>query len=387
MIMIDPSSNILRSIIREGSGLKRRLDVMSRNLTGIVQSGDTVAAPMFRPGFEEAPEFDGEVRFLLDIPGSLGSTVSRLFSLICALPGVVSGGLYLFDDRRDKLDLVCHQHIPCEMLARLVTIGSMDWHFSVFRTGQKVVYPIREIPAGLGFDYEKAAVRNLVFIPLRHQGALIGCMCIASADICIGSDFEPEIAGELTVRISHALALYRARVLLKASMCDLRKVGRRFSRGLFCPLLTPVTGQRVDQFLVSLRDDLLNLCREVSSASKSLLGKPVRGRMMADIPYSGKLIDRYLSDIGFVMEVIARLKVFATRHDEILGRAAEFSDPCDQPLICMVRELLEELKSLAGENRGAPSVRVALRAGKFAPLPWPLTLDSLKFRPNRLTTN
>ena len=205
MLMNDPSSNILRSIIREGSGLKRRLGAMSRNLTGIVASGDPVAATFGRPCMDEEAGYGEEVRFMLDMQGNLGPTVSRLFSLVCALPGVISGGLYLYDDQRDKLDLVCHQHIPAGLLARLVTIGSMDWHFNVFRSGQKVVYPLREIPAGLGFDYEKASVRNLVFIPMRHEGALIGCLYLASADTCIGSDFEPEIAEELALRIAHLL--------------------------------------------------------------------------------------------------------------------------------------------------------------------------------------
>ena len=129
---------------------------------------------------EHLLQAERDVAVALSSTSDLQFALDRILEVAIQLEGIDCGGMYLVDEETGELKLQAHRGLSGSFVARISRYHSEATESRLARRGQSLYMRQDEIPRSLEVLWGSEGLRALAVVPLRHKGAVLGMLNLAS---------------------------------------------------------------------------------------------------------------------------------------------------------------------------------------------------------------
>ena len=374
------------ALIRKGTSLKNKIGMIARNLEDEANDYKENLPCLAKKTNRESGTSANPISFITPLSNGLEQAISDVFSLICSFKGIDHGGIYILNQHRKQLDLVCHYNLPDEFLARAIRFYQDSWQVNALLEGVVDFNGIQKIPLHARIAYEQHGIQSIALMPLIYQGQIVGCLNLASQKEVFVNRIEKMVIEGLALRISRIVALHLAQLRLTRANEGLTILMKSLrSRFQVARSSEP---KHVNGPFAGMKSEIEGLCTALSLASDKIMQKMKDGLQKRELPFLQKKVDALLQDIDLIVQIFVRLRFFCMSQSvTTAGRMLQHNNNNNDSFLDSLADFYQSLEVLVMNDNKQRPANTAYIAGKFEPLSRPLKLTDLNITINRLTPN
>ena len=126
----------------------------------------------------------------LNTIADMDSALSVIIDYVRKIPSIDSGGIYLFDQKNEKLILRNHSGLSDSFVSHASEYSKETKHFEIVMSGKSIFTDYKTSGLSRFNELQKENIKALAIIPIHYNGTVIGALNVASHSI---DEFTPTI--------------------------------------------------------------------------------------------------------------------------------------------------------------------------------------------------
>jgi PAS domain S-box-containing protein len=164
---------------------------------------------------EEALRAQHDLALALSATSDLRQALKLSLEAAIAAAGMDCGAVYLIDERSGTVDLACQAGLSPELTEAASHFAPGSQAARILETGEPVYTVFDDLVRRLGRDLPNEGLRASAVIPLRHDGAAIGCLNVGSHVLDGISSHARNAVEAIAAQVGSAIARLKAEVALR----------------------------------------------------------------------------------------------------------------------------------------------------------------------------
>jgi PAS domain S-box-containing protein len=275
------------------------------------------------------------INFIRSLSGGLEQTLMEIFSQMCQLDCIDSGGIYIYNEKNQSLDLICHYNLAHDLIRKAKSFDKDTRQFAAVLRGIPQYDHIMNIPQEAKEAYEKLGIHSLAVIPLIHDDRIIGC-------ISLGMQMKEQITvpekifiESVAWRISRIIALDDAQIKLDKTNEDLNKNISDLKEKQQM-LIQKSKLESLGELSAGMAHEINQPLMVISLSIENIMQKMITSHKNLSLPYLQKKFDSILHNINRIQQIIDNMRIFARDQSSIIFEKINISEVIENSL-SMVR--------------------------------------------------
>jgi diguanylate cyclase (GGDEF)-like protein/PAS domain S-box-containing protein len=232
------------TVLEDGEGNPVGIVVITRDVTE-------------RKRAEELVHIQRDLGLSLSTAQGLEEVLAVCFNAAMQVSGMDCGGIYLFDEASGSLDMRYHEGLSAEFVSAVSHYDADSDNARLARKGKPLYITHLKLGVPLTAIEKREALRAMAFVPLLHEGKLIGCVNLASHTLDEVPAFNRTSIESTVSRMGSAIAYQQAEEALQQSEERYRSVVETASEAImvaqdgmlkfFNPRTAEITGYSAEE--------------------------------------------------------------------------------------------------------------------------------------------
>ncbi len=261
-------------------------------------------------------EIEHSINLVTSLSDGLEQTVQDIFFKFCQADCLYAGGLYLFDEEKQSLDLLCCYNLPDTFVNSIRSLGVNSPQYEIVSRGvpQYEIFP--ELIAVKELDIEETGKKIVSVIPLVHENQIVGSLNFIlnnPEQITTGDKLFLET---IAWRIARIIGLHDAQLKLNKTVAALNetisdlKVKQQI-------LIQKSKMESLGELSAGMAHEINQPLMIISLAIENISQKMARGKKNLSITYLQRKFDSVLMNVNRIKQIIDNMRIFARDQSNI----------------------------------------------------------------------
>jgi len=262
---------------------------------------------------------------------TMEDAIRMIFNLVCQIDCIRAGGIYIFDETRQLLELVHHYNLPDDFVNRVRSYGKETINYQIVE--RRV--PQYDINSELGEERRKfnesMGLRVIAAIPLVHENHLIGCLSLSINDLEDFTEEDKTFIESMAWRIARVVALMRSRDKFVNANLELNKTISEL-REKQQMLIQKSKLESLGELSAGMAHEINQPLMVISLSIENILQRLSAGYKNISMPYLQKKFESIMHNVNRVQLIIDNMRIFAREQTSIIFEKVNISEVIEKSL-------------------------------------------------------
>ena len=357
------TEKILKPVISEGREIKSRDSIHlggkkyileyrslpvrdeSGKITGVLSITFDVSLEEKRKKYSGIQE---NINFIGFDTETMEDTIKMIFNMLCQIDCIKAGGIYLFNENRQLLELVHHVNLPDDFIDTVRSFGTDTINYKIVEKGVAQYDVLSELDKKAQKINESLGLTIIAAIPMVHENQLIGCLTLT---INAHEDFMEEdktFIESMAWRIARIVALIRSRDRFLNANLELNKTISEL-REKQQMLIQKSKLESLGELSAGMAHEINQPLMVISLSIENIMQKMIAGKKSLSLPYLQKKFGSILHNVSRIQQIIDNMRIFAREQSGILFEKVNISEVIEKTLdMVSVQYRSEGIKLITG---------------------------------------
>ena len=262
---------------------------------------------------------------------TLEDTIKVIFNQLCQIDCVKSGGIYIFDQPKQLLELVHHYNLPDDFVNQVRSYGTETIYYKIVARG----VPQYDIFSELGEEaqkiYESLGQNVIAVIPMVHESQLIGCLTLLINDSEDFTEEDKTFIESMAWRIARIVALMRSRDRFSNANLELNKTINELKEKQQM-LIQKSKLESLGELSAGMAHEINQPLMVISLSIENIIQKTILGQKNFSLPYLQKKFESIMHNVNRIQQIIDNMRIFARDQSSIIFEKVNISEVIEKSL-------------------------------------------------------
>jgi signal transduction histidine kinase len=262
---------------------------------------------------------------------TMEDAIRMIFNLLCQIDCIRSGGIYIFDETRQLLELVHHYNLPDDFVNQVRSYGKDTINYQIVERGM----PLYNINSNLSEEQQKVSeslgLNVVAAIPMKHENELIGCLTLAINDSEDFTEEDKTFIESMAWRIARVVALMRSRDKFVNANLELNKTISEL-REKQQMLIQKSKLESLGELSAGMAHEINQPLMVISLSIENILQRLSAGYKNVSMPYLHKKFESIMHNVNRIQLIIDNMRIFAHEQTSIIFERVKISEVIEKSL-------------------------------------------------------
>ena len=262
---------------------------------------------------------------------TMEDAIRMIFNLVCQIDCIRSGGIYIFDETHQMLELVHHYNLPDDFVNLVRSYGKDTINYQIVERG----VPQYDINPELGEERRKIneshGLKVVAVIPMLHENHLIGCLTLAINDSEDFTEEDKTFIESMAWRIGRVVALMRSRDKFVNANLELNKTISEL-REKQQMLIQKSKLESLGELSAGMAHEINQPLMVISLSIENILQRLSAGYKNISMPYLQKKFESIMHNVNRIQLIIDNMRIFANEQTSIIFEKVNIAEVIEKSL-------------------------------------------------------
>jgi signal transduction histidine kinase len=262
---------------------------------------------------------------------TMEDAIRMIFDLLCQIDCIKSGGIYIFDETRQLLELVHHYNVPDDFANLVRSYGTDTINYQIVARGVPQYDIISEIGEKTRKFRESLGFKVVAVIPMVNENQLIGCLTLVINDSDDFTEEDKTFIESLAWRIARVVALIRSRDKFLNANLELNKTIIELKEKQQM-LIQKSKLESLGELSAGMAHEISQPLVVISLSIENIMQKTILGKKNLSLPYLQKKFESILHNVNRIQQIIDNMRIFARDQSSIIFEKVNISEVIEKSL-------------------------------------------------------
>jgi PAS domain S-box-containing protein len=257
------------------------------------------------------------INLITSFSGRLEQTIRDVFIKLCQADCIFAGGLYLFYEDRQMMELICHYNLSNRFIDQVRSYDTASANYAIVSRGIPMYDITPDIPAFSMKEFEKSGRKTISVIPLVHEKQVVGCLNFIFSDSEKITSEDKSFIETIAWRIARIIGLHDTQMQLKKTVEELNETisDLKIKQQM---LIQKSKMESLGELSAGMAHEINQPLVIISLSIENIMQKMVQGQKNLAIPYLQRKFESILLNVNRIQQIVDNMRIFARDQSSII---------------------------------------------------------------------
>jgi PAS domain S-box-containing protein len=271
------------------------------------------------------------VNLITSFSSGLEQTIQDIFFKLCSADCIFAGGLYLFYEERQTLELICHFNLSETFVSQVMSYGIDSPQYAIASGGIPHYEILPELSDDALQEFGKIGKQKVSILPLVHGKQIVGCLNL----ILNGSEQitreDKAFIETIAWRIARIIDLHEAQIKLNRTVEELNETisDLKIKQQM---LIQKSKMESLGELSAGMAHEINQPLVIISLSIENILQKMTMGEKHLSSVYLKRKFESILLNVNRIQQIINNMRIFARDQSSILFKKVSIGEVISKTL-------------------------------------------------------
>jgi PAS domain S-box-containing protein len=265
------------------------------------------------------------INLITSFSGGLEHTIQDIFLKLCQADCIFGGGLYLFKEEKNLLELICHYNLADSFVTKVRAYHRDSHQFQIVARGVPQYDIFTDLPDVMQAEITITGRKTVAVIPLNHEEKIVGCLNFILNDPEHVTGEDRLFLETVAWRIARIISLHDSQSKLSKTVAELNETisDLKIKQQI---LIQKSKMESLGELSAGMAHEINQPLVIISLSIENIMQKMSVGPKVLPTAYLQRKFESMLLNVSRIQQIIDNMRIFAHDQSSIIFEKVSISE-------------------------------------------------------------